>query len=137
MKGRKAELRVIEGGLADVPAVPAHIPAEMRGEWTAIVAELVEREVLTTAMLGTVDAYVMAMHNARLAQGSITQHGVLIAAGKDGGLKQNPACSLLGKANQTISRLAVELGLTPAARSKPAFQKQEKPEDDLFSKLFS
>lgn len=137
MKGRKAELKVIEGGLDHVPDVPAHIPAAMADEWRGILADLTERKVLTDSMRGTVDAYVMAMHNAREAQKAITAHGVLVASGKDGILKQNPAVSLLGKANETIMRLAVELGLTPAARSKPAFQPPKEEEDDLFSRLTS
>jgi P27 family predicted phage terminase small subunit len=137
VKGRKAELRVIEDGLDYVPGVPLHIPAAMADEWTSVMAELTERKVLTDAMRGSVDAYVMAMHNAREAQKAIDAHGVLIPSGKDGILKQNPAVSLLGKANETIMRLAVELGLTPASRSKPAFQAPPEKQNDLFSNLIS
>lgn len=137
MKGRKAELKVIAGGLDHVPDVPAHVPKEMIAEWIGVIEELTEREVMTEGMRGAVDAYIMAMHNARKAQAEIEKHGLLIPSGKDGILKQNPAVSMLGKANQTIMRLAVELGLTPAARSKPAFQKQKEEEDDLFSRLLS
>jgi len=135
VKGRKAELKVIEGGLDHVPEVPDHIPPEMADEWRGILAELTERKVLTDGMRGAVDAYVMAMHNAREAQKAITAHGVLVASGKDGILKQNPAVSLLGKANETIMRLAVELGLTPAARSKPAFQPKQERDDGQLSLL--
>lgn len=137
MKGRKAELRVIDGGLDHVPQVPAHIPPAMAGEWHAVIEELTDRKVLTEAMRGSVDAYVLALHNAREAQKAIDAHGLLVASGKEGVLKQNPAVSMLGKANETIMRLAVELGLTPAARSKPAFQKPKEEEDDLFSRLLS
>ncbi|MCR5856577.1 phage terminase small subunit P27 family [Mesorhizobium sp. J428] len=137
MKGRKAELRVIEGGLDHVPDVPAHIPAAVVEEWRGIIIELTERKVLTDAMRGSVDAYVMALHNAREAQKAIETHGLLVASGKDGVLKQNPAVSLLGKATQTIMRLAVELGLTPVARSKAVFRPPAGEEDDLFSKLLS
>jgi hypothetical protein len=57
-RGRKAELKVIEGGLTEKPAVPAHIPPAMHEEWLAVVAELTGRKVITDAMLGTIDAYV-------------------------------------------------------------------------------
>lgn len=137
MKGRKAELKVIEGGLDHVPDVPAHIPAEMAGEWRGVIAELTEREVLTDAMRGSVDAYIMALHNSRLAQKAIDQHGLLVASGKEGVLKQNPAVSMLGKAQEVVLRLAVELGLTPASRSKPAFQKPKEEEYGLFNQLLS
>lgn len=137
MKGRKAELRVIEGGLDHIPDVPAHIPCDMWDEWLGVMAELTERKVLTDAMRGSVDAYVMAMHNARLAQRAIDQHGLLVASGKEGVLKQNPAVSLLGKAQEAVMRLAVELGLTPASRSRPGFQPPKEEDNDLFSSLIS
>ncbi|GAA5664516.1 hypothetical protein Brsp07_03008 [Brucella sp. NBRC 14130] len=117
-RGRKAELQVIEGGLEEIPGeVPAHIPSAMHTEWLAVVEDLRDRQMLTDAVLGTVDAYVLAMWNARKAQEAIDTHGPLIDAGK-GILKQNPAVSLLGKSQSTIMRLAAELGLTPAARSR-------------------
>lgn len=131
-RGRKAELKVIEGGLTDKPAVPVHIPQEMHAEWLAVVAELTERKVITDAMLGTVDAYIMAMSNARKAQKALDEHGVLVDGGK-GILKQNPAATLLGKSNATIQRLAAELGLTPASRSRPRMKHEE---GDLIDRQF-
>jgi P27 family predicted phage terminase small subunit len=117
-RGRKAELKVIEGGLTEAPSVPSHIPDAMKSEWFAVVDDLRSRQMLTEAMSGTVDAYVMALWNMRKAQAAIELHGVLIDGGK-GILKQNPAVSLLGKAQSTVQRMAAELGLTPAARSRP------------------
>ncbi|MCM2440706.1 phage terminase small subunit P27 family [Agrobacterium vitis] len=118
-RGRKADLRVIEGGgMEQVPdGVPSHIPDEMRSEWLAVANDLKQRRMLTEAMFGSVDAYVMAMFNVRKAQEAIDKHGLLIDSGK-GILKQNPAVSLLGKAQSAILRLSAELGLTPASRSR-------------------
>lgn len=135
-RGRKAELQVIEGGLEEVPGeVPAHIPSAMHTEWLAVVEDLRNRKMLTDAVLGTVDAYVLAISNARKAQEAIDTHGLLIDAGK-GILKQNPAVSLLGKSQSTIMRLAAELGLTPASRSRKNMQ-GDAPEEgeryDLFN----
>ncbi|MBB3289909.1 MULTISPECIES: phage terminase small subunit P27 family [unclassified Rhizobium] len=124
-RGRKADLKVIEGGMTETPAVPAHIPDAMRSEWLAVVDDLRERQMLTEAMFGTVDAYVMALWNMRKAQEAIDLHGPLIDGGK-GILKQNPAVSLLGKAQSTVLRLAAELGLTPAARSRPKMKGGDK-----------
>lgn len=130
-RGRKAELKVIEGGLTEKPPVPAHIPPTMHDEWLAVVAELTGRKVITDAMLGTIDAYVMAMFNARKAQEALDLHGVLIDGGK-GILKQNPAATLLGKSNSTIQRLAAELGLTPASRSRPRMKGDDDEESQQF-----
>lgn len=134
-RGRKAELKVIEGGLTEKPAVPAHIPVAMHDEWLAVVAELTGRKVITDAMLGTIDAYVMAMFNARKAQDALDLHGVLIDGGK-GILKQNPAATLLGKSNSTIQRLAAELGLTPASRSRPRMRGDAGSDDDRQADMF-
>ncbi|QRY66553.1 phage terminase small subunit P27 family [Ensifer sp. PDNC004] len=117
-RGRKADLVVIEGGLEEIPDVPAHIPAGMHQEWLDVVDDLRKRKLLTDAMLGSVEAYVMALHNMRLAQKAIDDFGAVIASPKGVPVK-NPAVTLHGKAQSTVSRLAAELGLTPAARSRP------------------
>lgn len=131
-RGRKADLKVIEGGLCEIPAVPEQIPCAMHEEWRAVVADLTERKVLTDAMLGSVEAYIMALWNMRAAQKALDDHGPLVA-GERGGLKQNPAVSLLGKSQTAVQRLAAELGLTPASRSKPSMgggKRQEGEDDD-------
>lgn len=135
MRGRKPELRVIEGSGSPTEQLlspPAHIPAAMHEEWRTVAADLTERKLMTDAMLGSLDAYIMALWNMRQAQEQIDRHGLLVDAGK-GILKQNPAVSLLGKAQQVVLRLAVELGLTPAARSRPSQQPPKDKEDDIFS----
>ncbi|KQZ50728.1 terminase [Rhizobium sp. Root149] len=125
-RGRKAELKVIEGGVkAEAPSIiPAHIPAAMRGEWLAVVEDLRERQMLTDAMFGTIDSYVMALWNMRKAQEALDLHGPLVDSGK-GILKQNPAATMLGKAQNTVLRLSAELGLTPASRSRPKMKNGE------------
>lgn len=130
-RGRKADLRVIEGGLTEAPAAPAHIPAAMHEEWRSVVEDLAARKLLTDAMLGSVEAYIMALWNMRAAQTALDEHGPLVQ-GERGGLKQNPAVSLLGKAQTAVQRLAAELGLTPASRSRRAMGggRRQEGEDD-------
>lgn len=135
MRGRKPELRVIEGNRSDEErfcSPPAHIPVAMHDEWRTVAADLTERKLLTEAMAGSLDAYIMALWNMRQAQEQIDRHGLLVDAGK-GLLKQNPAVPLLKAGQQVVMRLAVELGLTPAARSRPSQQPPKDKEDDIFS----
>lgn len=135
MRGRKPELRVIEGNRSQgesFSSPPAHIPVAMHDEWRTVSADLADRRLMTEAMAGSLDAYIMALWNMRQAQEQIDRHGLLVDAGK-GILKQNPAVSLLGKAQQVVLRLAVELGLTPAARSRASQQPPKDKEDDIFS----
>ncbi len=135
-RGRKADLKVIEGGLEDAPDVPTYIPEDMRQEWLDVVEDLRGRRMLTEAMIGSVDAYVMAMWNARKAQAALDLYGVLIDGGK-GVMKQNPAVSLLGKATSTIQRLAAELGLTPASRSRPKMRGDDRGDEGQQNDLFN
>lgn len=120
----------------DVPDnVPDHIPPEMRAEWQTVVDDLTSRRVLTEAMMGSVNAYVMAMFNARKSQVQIDSHGILIPDAK-GVLKKNPAIGFLGKSQSEILRLSAELGLTPASSSRSKMKsggadKEEEP--DLFN----
>ncbi len=140
-RGRKAELRVIEGGLEETPEVPAHIPAEMHQEWLDVVGDLRRRKLLTDAMLGSVESYIMALHNMRLAQKAIEKYGAVIDGPK--GPVKNPAVTLHGKSQSTLSRLAAELGLTPAAGSRPKMRgdgamptdDDSEKQEDLFGKL--
>ncbi|WP_275789113.1 phage terminase small subunit P27 family [Pararhizobium gei] len=135
-QGRKAELKVIEGGKTEVSPVPAHIPADMHQEWLTVCEDLRGRQMLTDAMGGTIDAYVMALWNSRKAQEALDKHGPLIDGGK-GILKVNPASSMLGKAQSAVLRLSAELGLTPASRSRPKMRSNDHAPDQrtLFDDL--
>jgi len=135
-RGRKAELKVIEGGGSverSAENVPSHIRPEMHGEWLAVVADLKRRRIFTEAMLGAIDAYVTALWNMRQAQDALDLHGQLIP-GPKGVLMKNPAVTLHGKAQATVMRLSAELGLTPAARSRPKMREDddEDRQKDMF-----
>lgn len=120
-RGRKAELKTIDGGLSGVPRMPKTVPADMADEWQAVASEMVERKILTTPAMGVLETYMVARWTVQKCQAAIAEHGVLVTAGH-GQLKTNPASTVLTKAMETVARLAAELGLTPAARSKQAFQ---------------
>ncbi|MDI7864093.1 phage terminase small subunit P27 family [Rhizobiaceae bacterium n13] len=125
MKGRKADLRTIDGGLKGVPKAPASLPDGIVPEWNLIAAEMVERKILTASMMGVLETYVVALWTVRECQKAIAEHGLLVSSAHDK-LKPNPASGMMSKAMETVARLSAELGLTPAARSKQGFQKGEK-----------
>lgn len=136
MRGRKPDLKVIEGGQLEGNApAPGYFSPTMVAEWDALIEDLTERKLLTDTMLGSVEMYVTAMANVRKAQAAIESHGVLVT-GAEGAMKPNPASGLLWRSQAIVTRLAGELGLTPAARSKTAFQPpKEEEDDDLFSRM--
>ncbi len=131
-RGRKADLKAVDGGLAGVPRAPDVLPATLHGEWNAIAADMAERKILTTPSLGLLETYLLARWTVREAQAAIQAEGVLVK-GAHGAPKPNPASGLLSKSLEAVARLGAELGISPAARSKGQFQptKGGKGDDNL------
>jgi len=125
-RGRKAELKAIDGGLKGVPRAPEILPAHMHEEWDAIGADMAARKILTTPALGLLETYLIARWTVQEAQKAIAEHGLLTKAGH-GQLKPNPASGILSKALESVARLGAELGITPAARSKAGLRGKEGP----------
>ncbi|MBB4123285.1 phage terminase small subunit P27 family [Martelella radicis] len=123
-RGRKADPRELEDALTEAPPMPDSMPDSMRDEWDAVTTELVKRQILSKAMLGAVETYILARWMQGEAKKAIAEHGALIAT-KEGFLKQNPACTVLGRAQQQITRLSAELGLTPASRARAGMGPEE------------
>ncbi|WP_296435574.1 MULTISPECIES: phage terminase small subunit P27 family [unclassified Rhizobium] len=128
MKGRKADLKAIEGGLSGVPKRPDEVPETMGPEWDLVAADMVERKILTAAMSGILITYMIALWTVRECQKSIQEHGLLVETAHKM-KKPNPASGMMAKAMETVARMSAELGLTPAARSKQGFGGGEKPKD--------
>lgn len=112
MRGRKPELRAIEGGLASVPRAPAWLPAEAKDEWKRVLPSLIARRILTAADMGTVENYCLAAGTIRRCQNTIAAEGDTL----DG--KRHPSFQTLGQMMTEHRRLAAELGLTPTSRNK-------------------
>jgi P27 family predicted phage terminase small subunit len=117
MKGAKPTLKTIEGGLLKAPPPPDGLPKEAVQEWVEITSDMIGRKLLTTSMMGVVETYVTALWTVRQCRKEIAQDGPVVRA-KDGQPKPHPANNLMVKANDTVARLSVELGLTPSARSR-------------------
>lgn len=118
MRGRRpTELKAIEGGLAGAAPLPADVPKAMRGEWDRIVSDLAARKLLMPAALGTVAAYLIARWQVAECVKAIQRDGAFVRT-KQGEPKPHPAHGVMNKANEIVARLAAELGLTPAARSR-------------------
>lgn len=128
MKGRKAELKAINGGLSGVPKRPDEVPESMAMEWDTVAADMVERKILTPAMSGILVTYMIALWTVRECQKSIQVHGLLVETAHKM-KKPNPASGMMAKAMETVARLSAELGLTPAARSKQGFQPKGEPDE--------
>jgi P27 family predicted phage terminase small subunit len=121
MRGRRPELKAIDGGLLKAPPLPRTLAASMADDWAIVVSDLQGRGILSTSMLAVVETYIGAIWVARECRVAIADKGVFVQA-KDGQPKPNPALAMLKAAQETIARLAAELGLTPLSRSRKALQ---------------
>jgi len=128
--GAKPHLKAIDGGLTGIPAMPKAVHETMRPEWEVICADLRDRKLLTAVSVSSVETYVIAMWSIREAQKAIEEHGMLIKTAHNM-LKANPACAVIKQSGMLVARLASELGLTPAARSRAGMGSPEAPDPDL------
>lgn len=127
MRGTKPQLRIDPEAIADL-AAPDWLTADARGEWERVMPVLADRKILTTADLGSLENYCVAIGQVREMQRHIDQHGAIFEAFKEGrdgtmlclGLRRNPAVGIQSDAMTRAQRLAAELGLTPVSRSRPA-----------------
>lgn len=118
MRGQKpTELKVIQGGIVDAVPAPKGLPADCVDDWNIVTADLASRKLLNDAMLGVVEVYCTALWQVRECRKVIVTHGTFVT-GQNGVPKANPAGSMMQKAQETVNRLCVELGLTPSSRSR-------------------
>lgn len=118
MRGRRpTTLKAIEGGLSGAAPLPPDVPKSARAEWDRVVSDLASRRLLNPATLGTVAAYCIARWQVGECVKAIQSDGAFVKT-KGGEPKPHPALGVMNKANETVARLAAELGLTPAARSR-------------------
>ncbi|MEA1831730.1 phage terminase small subunit P27 family [Methylobacterium durans] len=116
MRGRKPELRAIEGGLSTVPRAPSWLPEEAKDEWRRVLPSLIQRRILTDTDMATVESYCLAVGTIRRCQITIAREGDTVETNT--GSKRHPAFQTLGQMMTEMRRLAAELGLTPASRNK-------------------
>lgn len=116
-RGRKATVTALDGALSQAPAAPSWLPAHAKTEWRRVLPQLVADRKIAAHELGTVEAYCLAVSNMREAETTIRNEGAVYtsAAGEP---KRHPATTLLKEAIEASRRLAGELGLTPASRTK-------------------
>lgn len=117
MKGRKPQLAADTSALEAVRP-PSWLSKHAKAEWRRVMVELTKRRILTTADLGSLESYCIAM-------GRIRELEKLLSAGFDPKLFRAQ-----DKSMTTARQLAAELGLTPVSRSRPAVRDNDDEDDD-------
>lgn len=128
MRGVKPHLVVDNAAVSKAPPVPAWLSKDAKAEWRRVVPILVERRILTTADLGSLENYCTAIGQVREMERQLQRDGHVIDTDK--GLKRHPAVGIQSDAMTRARLLAAELGLTPVSRSRPAVR-GESAGDDL------
>lgn len=118
MRGVKPRLVVDNAAVSKAPSVPSWLSADAKREWKRVVPVLVERRILTTADLGSLENYCMAIGTIREMERQLQSDGYVIDTEK--GPKRHPGVGIRDSAVIQARLLAAELGLTPVSRSRPA-----------------
>lgn len=118
MKGRKPQLAADANAIDATPKPPSWLGKAAKAEWRRVMPELAKRRILTTADLGSLESYCIAM-------GRIRELETLLRAGIDPKLFR-----MQDKAMVTARQLAAELGLTPVSRSRSAVRENDNEGDD-------
>ena len=135
MRGRKAEVSALDGALSKAPPAPSWLPAHAKAEWRRVLPQLVETRKIAAHELGTVESYCLAVANMRQAEAILQAHGGPTYVSPTGELKRHPATTLVKEAVEASRRLAAELGLTPASRTKNKGGAVGNDEDDALGDI--
>lgn len=128
MRGVKPHLVVDNSAVSKAPPAPSWLSSEAKREWKRVVPILVDRRILTTADLGSLENYCTAIGQIREMERQLQRDGHVVETDK--GLKRHPAVGIQSDAMTRARLLAAELGLTPVSRSRPAVR-GESAGDDL------
>ena len=123
-----------------LPKPPAHLSDEALAEWERVALDLYHAGVLTdfdrAALAGYCQAYGRWAQAEtaleRVAEGDELTYGLMIRT-KNGNVVQNPLVGASNKAMMAMVRIAAELGMTPAARSRIAAQTPGEDDDPAAS----
>jgi P27 family predicted phage terminase small subunit len=128
MRGVKPRLVVDNSAVSKAPPAPSWLSAEAKREWKRVVPILVDRRILTTADLGSLENYCVAIGTVREMERQLQRDGHVVETEK--GMKRHPAVGIQSDAMTRARLLAAELGLTPTSRSRPSVR-GDTPGDDL------
>ena len=127
MRGSKPRLVIDNEGPLAVTTAPEWMSAEAREEWDRVHPILSSRRMLTAADMGSLENYCTSIGRCRQLERRIQD------LGDEVDLKM---LRMQDKIMSTCRQLAVEIGLTPTSRSRPAFrERDDSNHNDLFSKL--
>lgn len=134
-RGRKAEVRALDGALRVVPKAPADMPDRAKREWRKVLGALVPQSKIADHELPIVDAYCRVVAHIQQCEDVLADGKLTFVSAATGEPKRRPETTLLKEYHATLARLAGELGLTPASRAKNKGGAPGNDDDDAFGDL--
>jgi P27 family predicted phage terminase small subunit len=130
MRGRKPELATDRNALDAISGPPSWLSKHAKAEWRRVKPDLTKRRILTSADLGSLESYCIAIGQVREMERLIGKDGHVVETTR--GLRAHPAVRIQSDAMTRARLLAAELGLTPVSRSRPAIRDDENDDDLSF-----
>ena len=130
MRGRKPTITALHGALDKAPPAPAWLPKHARTEWARVVPALVKSRSLAIHELSTVESYCIAVARIRETEAFIQKNGLTYVS-PTGESKRRPETSIHKESIEAARRLAAEIGITPASRSKNKGGAVDNEEDEF------
>lgn len=122
VEGAKSRPRDTVMMTAEAPPMPAYFKKSktLPKVWNEVVTDLDRLNILSRTDAGTVEAYVILLDRMRRLQERIDQEGESTATQTRTGMRRfkNPDVDTLSKTIQQLRQYAIEMGCTPASRSK-------------------
>lgn len=107
---------------AEAPPMPAYFKenADLAGVWIEVVTDLDRLNVLSRTDSGTVEGYCICLERMRRLQKRVIEEGEsYLTKTKDGPRRfKNPDVGTLMDTIRQLKQYAIEMGCTPASRSK-------------------
>ncbi|MEQ1950560.1 phage terminase small subunit P27 family [Mesorhizobium sp. CN2-181] len=97
--------------------MPEAMPERAAKEWRKVLGVLVAQRKIASHELPIVDAYCRIVSHIADCEAAIAIHGLTMVS-PTGETKRRPETTMLKEFHATLARLAGELGLTPASRTK-------------------
>jgi len=117
VRGRKVEVRALDGALRKVPTIPKDMPDRAAREWRKVLGVLVAQSKIADHELPLVEAYCRVVSHIVDCETAIAAHGLTMVS-PSGETKRRPETTMLKEFHSTLARLADALGLAPASRTK-------------------
>jgi P27 family predicted phage terminase small subunit len=128
-----------DGPEPKLPACPAHLQGEARKEWKRMGKKLLDCGLMTEIDGAALALYCQSWARWVEAEGNLLKYGTVMKS-PTGFPIQSPYLAIANKAMNQMTRLLVEFGMSPSARTRVAISKprpeparnEYRPPDDDF-----